>query len=122
MFNDITKPPPPLPVIQLEKVSDGVHLLHPLSRRGHGPGLIILVPNHAKQVAIESGVPSALIKWAEEGYAVVEIQHGALTTRAQGAVREAIEALARCENCESTAKTGLIGSISFTCTAEKCCV
>lgn len=78
MFNDITKPPLPLPTTNLTDLEQGISLLQPLSRRGYGPGLVILVPDSEKSMSIIDRLPSQLIKWAEERYTVVEIQERAL--------------------------------------------
>lgn len=66
-YSDISKPAPPLPTTNLKSIGSGVSLLAPLSRRGHGPGIILLVPDHEDQLTISQGVPSLLVKWAEEG-------------------------------------------------------
>ncbi|EXJ92684.1 carboxymethylenebutenolidase [Capronia epimyces CBS 606.96] len=122
MYNDITKPPPPLPTPRLQQLKPGVSLLPPLSRRGHGPGLILLTPDDrdidtdtdgklALALAIKKGVPSLLVKWAEEGYAVVGIQERAALAAGSGSdsasasnistlLTTAIEALSRCEECD----------------------
>jgi carboxymethylenebutenolidase len=110
MFNDITKPPPPLPTTQSSEIKPGLSIVLPLSRRGHGPGLIVLVPDTDQSLAIIDGVPSQLIKWAEEGYTVVEIQRRALVTGAREVLTEATQALDSCEKCDSKDKIGLIGN------------
>lgn len=105
MYNDISKPPPPLPSIQFTELSPGVGLLLPLSRRGHGPGLVLLVPDTTEHLTIAEGVPSPLIKWAEEGYAVVQVEERAL---GEAALKRAIEALSQCDKCEPKGKVGLV--------------
>ena len=77
MYADISKPPAPLPSINLKTLRTGLSLLYPLSRRGHGPGLIILSATTEDPLAFYEGVPSSLVKWAEEGYAVVQIEAAA---------------------------------------------
>jgi hypothetical protein len=109
MFNDITKPPPPLPTTELFELEDGLSLMPPLSRRAHGPGLIVLIPDTSQQLAIIDGVPSQPIKWAEEGYTLVAIQRRALITGAKDALTKAAESLARCEKCAPNGKIGLLG-------------
>ncbi|KAJ5381576.1 uncharacterized protein N7496_004004 [Penicillium cataractarum] len=108
MFNDITKPPLPLPTTQLTELEPGLSIVLPLSRRGHGPGLIILVPDTDQSLAIIDGVPSQMIKWAEEGYTVVEIQRRALITGAREVLTKAIQALESCDKCDPKDKVGLI--------------
>lgn len=109
MYNDITKPAPPLPSPELTEVIPGVRLLRPLSRRGTGPGVIILGSDHHDSLAIEQGVPSPSVKWAEEGYAVVEIQAKAFAAGKNDLVQHAVEALQECEKCEPKDKVGLVG-------------
>lgn len=110
MFNDISKPPPPLPSQELTVIAPGVSLLQPLSRRGTGPGVIILTPDFEDSLAIKDGVPAPLLKWAEEGYTVVEIQASALLTgKEQDLIKSAIEAFDSCEKCEPKGNIGLVG-------------
>ena len=109
MYADISQPPPPLPRPQLSEVRSGISILAPLSRRGHGPGLIILVPNSTPQLTIIEGVPSPIFKWAEEGYTVVEIQASALTAGAD-AISPALDALKSHKKCDSHRAVGLVGT------------
>lgn len=109
MYNDITKPAPPLPSPELTEVKPGVSLLRPLSRRGTGPGIIILTGDYSNPLAINEGVPSPMIKWAEEGYTVVEIQAKALSGGQDSLLELAIKQLADCEKCEPKDKVGLVG-------------
>jgi carboxymethylenebutenolidase len=109
MFNDISKPAPPLPSTELSELMPGVALLRPLSRRGTGPGIIVLTGNYEDPLAIKEGVPSPLVKWAEEGYTVVEIQAQALRTGAGHIVKAALDALSSCDKCEPKDKVGLVG-------------
>lgn len=108
MYNDITKPAPPLPSPELTEVKPGVSLLRPLSRRGTGPGIIILTGDHPDPLAINEGVPSPMIKWAEEGYTVVEIQAKALSGGQDSLLDLAVQQLAGCEKCEPKDKVGLV--------------
>lgn len=109
MFNDISKPAPPLPSPELTEVMPGVSLLRPLSRLGTGPGMIILTHDYKDSLAIKAGVPSPLVKWAEEGYAVVEIQATALSSDKRHAIKSALEALKDCDKCQPKNKVGLVG-------------
>lgn len=111
MFNDISKPPPSLPSTELREITPGVSLLGPLSRRGIGPGVIILTPDFQDSLAIKEGVPAPMLKWAEEGYTVVEIQAKALTGTGKSPliIKSALEALSGCEKCEPKDKVGLVG-------------
>lgn len=117
MFNDISKPPPPLPVTEHTAIAPGVSLLRPLSRRGSGPGVILLTPDWDDSLAIQEGVPAPMLKWAEEGYTVVEIQAKALRKGAEEEqlslliIQSALEALGSCEKCEPKDKVGLVGML-----------
>ncbi|KAF2793436.1 hypothetical protein K505DRAFT_375359 [Melanomma pulvis-pyrius CBS 109.77] len=108
MFNDITKPPPPLPVEDLHELGPGVSLLAPLSRRGHGPGIILLVSDSDASTKIIEGVPSHLVKWAEEGYTVVEIQQQALANGAADVLKRSLDALKDNPKCEPKDRIGVI--------------
>ncbi|KAL1593327.1 hypothetical protein SLS60_010935 [Paraconiothyrium brasiliense] len=108
MFNDITKPPPPLPTEELRILRQGVSMLSPLTRRGYGPGIILLVSDTDASTNIIEGVPSHLVKWAEEGYAVVEIQQQALQKSVSHALGQAIDALKQNEKCTPKEKIGVV--------------
>jgi carboxymethylenebutenolidase len=108
MFQDITKPPPPLPVVEFRQLEKGVTILSPLVRRGTGPPLIILAPNNNDAEKIVEGVPSHMIKWAEEGFTVAEIQQQALGRDAAGALKRSIEAIRENSKCEPKSKIGLV--------------
>ncbi|KAF2032557.1 hypothetical protein EK21DRAFT_98938 [Setomelanomma holmii] len=104
----ITKPPPPPPVERFTKIEDGLFTLSPLTRRAHGPGIILLTADHDQPMNIIEGVPSHLIKWAEEGYTVVEIQERALQNDAAEVVKRGIDALRSDSQCEPKEKIGLV--------------
>ncbi|KAI6755525.1 hypothetical protein HG531_004631 [Fusarium graminearum] len=108
MYADISKPPAPLPQAKPQTVAEGITLLPPLSRLGHGPGLVILHPDSDKHLDIIDGVPSALVKWAEEGYAVVEVQAKAFKTDAGDVLKSALQALRSCDGFVKDNKIGLI--------------
>ena len=108
MFADISKPPERLPTANLQTVRQGIYLLSPLSRRGKGPGLIVLSPDSESPVHIAEGVPSPLMKWSEEGYAAVEIQNQALSR--DDALADALSALQNCRECEPKDAVGLVGT------------
>lgn len=117
-FNDISKPPPELPSPVLTAVLPGVSLLRPLSRRGTGPGMIVLAADYGNSLAITDGVPSPLVKWAEEGYTVVEIRAEALKSGGVDLVRSAIETLYGCDVCEPKDKIGLTGKCCPPCSTR----
>ncbi|SPO05421.1 related to dienelactone hydrolase and related enzymes [Cephalotrichum gorgonifer] len=90
---------PFLPDTRLEQVAQGITLAHPLSRRGYGPGFLVVVPTtgttSSDALRIERGIPSPLMKWAEESFVVVEITEAALDAVADP-IGVALAALAAC--------------------------
>lgn len=109
MYADISQPAAALPQLQPKDVQPGVSLLAPLSRRGHGPGVILLTANSTGQLSINEGVPSASIKWAEEGFTVIEIQAAALAA-GPAVLEAAVSALKECDKCDGTKKIGIVGA------------
>ncbi len=86
-YYDSTSPteiPVPLPSAPRIHLSSGISIQPPLSRRGYGPGLILILPSlPPKPVVIineDAGLtadqldPDPVCKWAEEGYAVLAIE------------------------------------------------
>ncbi|BGP19996.1 hypothetical protein JCM10213_006773 [Rhodosporidiobolus nylandii] len=75
----------PMPSAEVISLAPNVQIQPPLSRRGHGPGLLVVVPESAglAQVEEENGTateqkpldPMPLVKWAEEGYAVLQVEY-----------------------------------------------
>ncbi|KIW28046.1 uncharacterized protein PV07_07734 [Cladophialophora immunda] len=106
-----------LPTAELVKVSDHISLLSPLSRKGHGPGLILVLPAGAPRyrdggVVCEDGIPPPLLKWAEEGFAVAEIRGEELTQGSSTATTQiltkALAALEACEKCDFNDGVGMV--------------
>ena len=105
----------PLPSAKPFIVSSNVVVQPPLTRRGTGPSLILIVPSgldlqgHNKTLD-----PPPLQKWAEEGYGVAQI---ALAEgegdKFQTHLKEAINGLAELKECDSTEKLGLICTFSW---------
>lgn len=100
--------PVQLPSAKAYGISSNCTVQPPLSRRGHGPGLILLVPEgldltgHSKTLD-----PPPLQKWAEEGYAVAQILvSDGLDFKA--ALEDVRQALAKLEECDSGECMGLI--------------
>ncbi|KIV82618.1 hypothetical protein PV11_04716 [Exophiala sideris] len=113
--SSVMEDPVKLPSADLIKVGDYISLLPPLSRRGSGPGLILLLPENAPSytqggVVCEDGIPPPLLKWAEEGFAVVEIREPAFmtTASAQEVFAKAVAVLESCEACPNGSGIGLI--------------
>ncbi|UQC77662.1 carboxymethylenebutenolidase [Colletotrichum lupini] len=85
----------------------------PLSRRGHGPGLIIVVEegiNLSKHDKILDPPPSQ--KWAEEGYAVAQIVVAPGAADVAGQVTSAIKSLRELDTCDDKDKFGVTSLIS----------
>ena len=60
---------------------------------------------------VDGNVPSPLMKWAEEGYAVVQLDERAFrdASSSEVVVREAAGLLDACAKCEPKGKIGLVG-------------
>lgn len=115
-YADITKPPAPLPSAELQILKAGVSLQPPLTRQGSGPGLIILTTAdlYDEKVAERDDAPTAVLRWAEEGYTVVQISASAIESLSVEAVfTEAIGALDKCDVCQPKDKVGLICKSGF---------
>lgn len=119
-------PPKPVPPQKPEEIAEGITLLRPLSRKGHGPGLIILAPpsppsppspqdNNNPTTSppeIQNGIPSLRMKWAEEGYCVAQIQPHASSSSSSSSsssvLQIAVQALQACAECEPMEKMGIV--------------
>lgn len=102
---------PFLPKTVLQAVAQGITLLQPLSRRGFGPGIVVLVPESGTSgdscLRIDEGVPSPLMKWGEEGYVVVEITEAALAASPDALAL----ALRELERNDATAPKNVVGLV-----------
>ncbi|KAI1290570.1 hypothetical protein F5Y03DRAFT_388769 [Xylaria venustula] len=114
--------PVPLPSAPLIQLTGSATLQPPLTRRGYGPGLLIIVPGDPPSSSVPQDSsnepddrksktldPLPQKKWAEEGYAVVKIN----PSENQGediatALEQAIEALEKLETCNVKDRIGLI--------------
>jgi carboxymethylenebutenolidase len=68
--------PVPLPSAPLQTLAPGITFQPPLSRRGHGPGLIAFLPpsrGTIEKSTLKHLDPEPVQKWAEEGYGVVGV-------------------------------------------------
>lgn len=101
----------PLPSAKPVNVSSSVTIQPPLTRRGHGPGLALVVPSAVDLNGSDKTLdPPPIQKWAEEGYAVAQIT----LTEGDGSkfkanFEEAVDALSKLKECDSVEKIGLIG-------------
>jgi carboxymethylenebutenolidase len=108
-----TEAPLPLPLPSLKRLALGVTLSEPLSRKGQGPGLIVLVPHSGlsdeSTLHIEGCVPSPLMKWCEESYTVVEILEEAFNG-GKDPISLAVTELSKSDKCQPKTEIGVIGS------------
>jgi carboxymethylenebutenolidase len=92
-------------------MADNVSLQNPLSRYGKGPGLLLLVPKDYKSRSstdiTKTLDPEPQQKWAEEGFAVVEVKVDPATVEEDCKV--GIEALKNLPQCSSYTTVGVIG-------------
>ncbi|KAH6665667.1 carboxymethylenebutenolidase [Halenospora varia] len=93
-----------LPCAELVELEGGLLLQPPLSRRGHGPGLVVVVPETSRHQHITPDLLPPLQKWAEEGFATVEIPSSALGDgNAGSALAQALQALEKCDTADGDA-------------------
>ncbi|CAN9327829.1 unnamed protein product [Alternaria alternata] len=104
--------PPPLP----RTISPSITLQPPLSRRGKGPGLVLVLDHYAAREAKDGCLdPPPLQKWAEEGFAVVQLLvPGKVEDGGEFPLQKALEALKNCKGCEFSNGVGLISYLSRT--------
>lgn len=112
MSAEIARTPPSPVQTKTVDIGSGLTLLSPLTRRGSGPGLLLLASDQNATLDIHDGVPSSLVKWAEEGYSVVAI--GASVVKAEKAnisqlLDDSLKALENCNECDPKGKFGLVG-------------
>ena len=100
----------PLPSAKPIKVSTSITIQPPLTRRGQGPGLALVVPSGIDLNGSDTTLdPPPLQKWAEEGYAVAQITLAEGQSDKFGSnFEEAIDALSKLKECDSAEKIGLI--------------
>ncbi|KAI0517059.1 hypothetical protein F5B22DRAFT_145188 [Xylaria bambusicola] len=123
--------PVPLPSAPIIQLAGSATLQPPLTRRGYGPGLVVITPGDppspskgapkdGQEGSNESGDSKAKTldpmpqkKWAEEGYAVVQLTPEGGKQEDEGwdvtaAFNQAIEALEKLETCNVKERFGLI--------------
>lgn len=84
-------------------LAPNVRLQLPLSRRGKGPGLLIFVPDQGRRASKSTKTlePEPLQKWAEEGFVVIEVTLGEVTSRP---VRDVLSIQDSCDRAIDTFK------------------
>ncbi|KAL2869706.1 uncharacterized protein BJX67DRAFT_370558 [Aspergillus lucknowensis] len=106
--------PAPLPNAPSVEIQADVILQPPLSRCGHGPGLLLIRPRayvtcQSNNTSLD---PEPLQKWAEESFAVVQVtldaQSSGLQSTVSDLVRNAVQVLTELPGCETKDKFGLI--------------
>lgn len=111
---DSTAAVPPLPQAELRQITKDISLLAPLTRQGHGPGLIIILPSetpsYARGAICHDGQLPPLLKWAEEGFAVVQIIESAIhsASHVSDVFEQALHALQECSQCHVENGVGLV--------------
>lgn len=120
-MTDKEETPVPLPSAPVIRLAGNATLQPPLTRRGHGPGLIIILPGdpNVPKEQQDGRNPKTLDplpqkKWAEEGYAVVQLSFGNEEAGTEGwdietAFDGAIAALTTLETCDVKDRFGLVG-------------
>lgn len=100
----------PLPSAKPFDVSPKVVVQPPLTRRGHGPGLVLIVPSELDlKGSLKTLDPPPLQKWAEESFVVAQIT----LTDGEGSefeaqLQDALTSLSDLKECDSIDSVGLI--------------
>jgi carboxymethylenebutenolidase len=87
----------------------------PLSRRGHGPGILMFLPPSSVVPPMsapgkKSLDPAPQMKWAEEGFAVTAITCEPVMDQIQEALRICIDALVACDKVDVKDKFAVIST------------
>lgn len=110
---EATPPSAPRAYPEPQIISEQITLQAPLSRRGKGPGLVLVIDHYAQVEKSEKHLdPPPLQKWAEEGFAVVQLLlPGKVEDGGEFPLKKALELLEGCEGCEFEKGVGLICKI-----------
>ncbi|KAJ4319416.1 hypothetical protein N0V94_003920 [Neodidymelliopsis sp. IMI 364377] len=97
-----------------QQISPHLTLQPPLSRRGKGPGLILVLDHYALIEPSEKHLdPPPLQKWAEEGFAVVQLLvPGKVEDGGEFPLQKALDVLRECEGCIFGKGVGVVSYIS----------
>lgn len=108
--------PVKLPDAPREPLSEGyMELQPPLSRRGHGPGIVAFLappPPQASGPKAETLDPEPVMKWAEEGYAVVAVSSDVPRNDVRKALSVAVNALTAHKDVDVKDKFAVFGEWS----------
>ena len=98
-----------------QQISPHLTLQPPLSRRGKGPGLILVLDHYALIEPSEKHLdPPPLQKWAEEGFAVVQVLvPGKVEDGGEFPLGRALEVLKGCEGCVFGKGVGVVCEFFF---------
>ncbi|OJJ73407.1 hypothetical protein ASPBRDRAFT_148991 [Aspergillus brasiliensis CBS 101740] len=108
-----------LPSAPRKDLGDNIVLQPPLSRCGHGPGLILIRPANVAECQSKNTSldPEPLQKWAEESYAVAQItldlDPSAGLSHLSDRINSAVAALGSLPECDNKQKFGLLVYGSF---------
>lgn len=96
------------PIVQ---ITPEITVQPPLSRRGTGPGLVLIVSSDLELGHHEKTLdPPPLQKWAEESFAVAQIIVDAKSVEnISDQITTAVEALGKEPDCSSDGKVGVVG-------------
>ncbi|KAF3392808.1 hypothetical protein F1880_008513 [Penicillium rolfsii] len=99
-----------LPDAKPVKLTNSLTIHAPLSRRGHGPGIIIIRADTAASEKHERATldPEPLQKWAEESFTVAQVTVSSDHITVKEELRHAINALSEHEKCDKKTGFGLI--------------
>ncbi|BAE63903.1 unnamed protein product [Aspergillus oryzae RIB40] len=103
-----------LPNAKPVKLTDNVTIHAPLSRQGHGPGIIIIRDDTPTSQRNERSTldPEPLQKWAEESYTVVQVTVSSDHPAVKEDLHRAIDALSGHDNCDKETGYGGISVYS----------
>lgn len=111
---------PPLPNATPLAINSHITIHPPLSRRGTGPGLVLIVSCDLDLSSHETSLdPPPLQKWAEESYAVAQITVGDDGSALSEQLGLALTELGKLAQCESVDKVAVIGT-TFTPSSSFC--
>jgi carboxymethylenebutenolidase len=101
-----------LPNAKPFKLTSNVTIQAPLSRQGHGPGLLIIrsAAKHDQLNIKKTLDPEPLQKWAEESYVIAQLEVSEGHTTIKEELRQALDALENHERCSKKASYGIIGN------------
>ncbi|KAF2186980.1 carboxymethylenebutenolidase [Zopfia rhizophila CBS 207.26] len=100
-----------LPSAPPKELSPHLTIQPPLSRRGHGPGLILVIDHYAPLSRSDKTLdPPPLQKWAEEGFAVAQIMVPGKPE--EFPLAKAVDALRELKECDDEEGFGLISYLS----------